>query len=194
MRRGNRGPVLRMPACDELRARRLELGLTQQEVATRAGISQPLVARIESGDVDPRASTLRRVIDVLNQAATEKLPKARDLVAKDIASVTSLDPVRKAARIMREKGFSQLPVIDQGRPVGLLSVAGLVARVEQSDDPARLSRTKVADVMGPAPPVVDGDTRFATLDDLLGRSDAVLVSDGGRFIGIVTKADILTLL
>lgn len=186
--------MIRLPTGEDLRARRLELGLTQQAIAQRAGISQPLVARIENGDVDPRISTLRRVVEVLNQAATEKLPTARDLVAKDIASVTSAESVRKAARIMREKGFSQLPVIDQGRPVGILSVTGLVERVQQSDDPALLSRTKVAEVMGPAPPVVDADTRFAMLENLLSRHDAVLVADGGRFIGIVTKADILTLL
>lgn len=44
----------------ELVARRVELGLSQTEVAARMGTSQSAVARLESGDVDVRLSTLER--------------------------------------------------------------------------------------------------------------------------------------
>jgi predicted transcriptional regulator len=40
--------------------RRQELGLSQTEVAARMGTSQSAVARLESGDVDARLSTLER--------------------------------------------------------------------------------------------------------------------------------------
>lgn len=43
-----------------LAARRQELGLSQTEVAARMGTSQSAVARLESGDVDVRLSTLER--------------------------------------------------------------------------------------------------------------------------------------
>lgn len=45
---------------DALIQRRRELGLTQQQVADRLGITQSAVARFEGGDRDPRLSTLRR--------------------------------------------------------------------------------------------------------------------------------------
>lgn len=45
---------------DELVARRLELGLSQTEVAARMGTSQSAVARLESGQADVRLSTLER--------------------------------------------------------------------------------------------------------------------------------------
>jgi len=45
---------------DELVARRLELGLTQTEVAARMGTSQSAVARLEAADGDIRLSTLER--------------------------------------------------------------------------------------------------------------------------------------
>ena len=45
---------------EDLVARRLELGLSQTEVAARMGTSQSAVARLESGDADVRLSTLER--------------------------------------------------------------------------------------------------------------------------------------
>jgi transcriptional regulator with XRE-family HTH domain len=45
---------------EELVARRLELGLSQTEVAARMGTSQSAVARLESGQADVRISTLER--------------------------------------------------------------------------------------------------------------------------------------
>lgn len=193
MRRGypHGSPVIRLPTGRELREKRIELGLTQKEVAERAGISQPLVARIEKGGVDPRLSTLSRLVEVLNGAATEQLPRAVDLIEGGIASVSPTESVRRAVTIMRERGFSQLPVVDKGRAVGIVSTDDLIERVQQTDDPRALGRRKVAEVMGPAPPSVSGDTHFSVLENLLARNVAVLVSEGGEWMGIVTKADIL---
>jgi predicted transcriptional regulator len=44
----------------DLTATRVELGLSQTEVAARMGTSQSAVARLESGDADIRFSTLER--------------------------------------------------------------------------------------------------------------------------------------
>jgi transcriptional regulator with XRE-family HTH domain len=45
---------------DSLVERRLEIGLSQTEVAARMGTSQSAVARIESGAADVKLSTLER--------------------------------------------------------------------------------------------------------------------------------------
>jgi len=50
-----------------LSAKRLELGLSQTEVAARMGTSQSAVARLESGDADLRLSTLERYAAALGQ-------------------------------------------------------------------------------------------------------------------------------
>ncbi len=44
----------------ELAARRQELGLSQTEVAARMHTSQSAVARLESGELDVRLSTIER--------------------------------------------------------------------------------------------------------------------------------------
>ena len=53
--------------------RRLELGLSQTEVAARMGTSQSAVARLESGDADLRLSTLERYAAALGQRLDWKL-------------------------------------------------------------------------------------------------------------------------
>ncbi|HEV2088532.1 MAG TPA: helix-turn-helix transcriptional regulator [Cryptosporangiaceae bacterium] len=64
-------PLPRLPGFREMAERRLvtvadlvahrrSVGLSQTEVAARMGTSQSTVARLESGDVDPRLSTLER--------------------------------------------------------------------------------------------------------------------------------------
>lgn len=45
---------------DNLIRKRESLGLSQQEVAERLGVTQSAVAKFESGERDPRLSTLRR--------------------------------------------------------------------------------------------------------------------------------------
>ena len=51
-----------MHAAQFVREARLRAGLTQRALASRAGVSQPLVARIESGKVQP---SFERVLDLV---------------------------------------------------------------------------------------------------------------------------------
>jgi predicted transcriptional regulator len=53
-------------ADDVLRARR-RAGLSQRELADRAGVPQSTVARIERGVIDPRWSTVVRIIDACDE-------------------------------------------------------------------------------------------------------------------------------
>ena len=50
----------RKALAEELVERRVALGLSQTTVAARMGTSQSAVARLESGEVDVRLSTLER--------------------------------------------------------------------------------------------------------------------------------------
>jgi len=49
-------------AMNMIRFARLRAGMTQQELAERSGISQPALARIESGRVVPRTDTAARLL------------------------------------------------------------------------------------------------------------------------------------
>ena len=111
---------MELPTPEDLRQRRTELDLTQSSLADKAGVSQPLIARIEGGDVDPRLSTLRRIVNALEESEGS-IVRAADLMNETVVSVAPDDSVRAARDVMLDEGFSQLPVIRDGRPVGIIS-------------------------------------------------------------------------
>lgn len=57
----------------ELTSRRISLGLTQTEVAARMGTSQSAVARLESGSLDVRMSTLERYAAAVGNVVSWRL-------------------------------------------------------------------------------------------------------------------------
>lgn len=76
---------LLMPIGDRLKELRKASGLTQQALATAAGLSMSLVIHLEAGRItDPRASTLRALakalgttVDGLLADGVEEQPKKR---------------------------------------------------------------------------------------------------------------------
>ena len=58
---------------------RIMRGLTQAQLAERVGTKQPSIARLESGQVPPRLSFLRRVVEALGGTLVVKI-EAPDLV------------------------------------------------------------------------------------------------------------------
>ncbi|HUD20660.1 MAG TPA: helix-turn-helix transcriptional regulator [Candidatus Saccharimonadales bacterium] len=50
----------------QIRDKRMSLGLTQQELASRASTRQSAVSRLECGDYLPRLSVLKRYAKILN--------------------------------------------------------------------------------------------------------------------------------
>jgi predicted transcriptional regulator len=55
----------------QVRLARIALGLSQQELAELAHTSRNTVSAIESGRLDPRVSTLRRIVQALEDAGIE---------------------------------------------------------------------------------------------------------------------------
>jgi len=172
-----------LPTPQDLRTRRTDLELTQSELADMADVSQPLIARIEGGDVDPRLSTLRRIVEALDEAEGS-IVRARDLMHTDVASIGPDDPVRKAVERMQEQGFSQLPVITDGVPVGSISESDIIHAGESAaGDPVR-------EVMAESFPTVSQSATLAETSNLLDHYKAVLVTESGETVGIITEADV----
>ncbi len=60
-----------------LAKRRAKSGLTQQAVAARMGTSQPMVARLESGEVDAKLSTIERYAAAVETRVSWRLVGAK---------------------------------------------------------------------------------------------------------------------
>lgn len=172
-----------LPTPKDLRERRTSLDLTQSELADRADVSQPLIARIEGGDVDPRLSTLRRIVEAINEAEGDVV-RGETLMNENVISVAPDDAVSEAVDRMQEAGYSQLPVISSGVPVGSISDSDVVhAGGDVGEHPVR-------DVMSESFPTVSQDATLEEISSLLDHYKAVMVTDDGETVGIITQADV----
>jgi predicted transcriptional regulator len=174
-----------LPTSEDLRERRTELDLTQSQLAEHAGVSQPLIARIEGNDVDPRLSTLRRIVNALDEAEGGIL-RAADIMHGPVVSLAPDDSVRAAVETMSDEGYSQVPIVRDGYPVGILS-NGDVRRV---DDNEGLGDLPIAEVMRESITTVTPDATLDEIDNHLDHHEAVIVIDDGEMAGIITEADV----
>jgi cystathionine beta-synthase len=104
------------------------------------------------------------------------------------------ETVREAIEILREYEVSQMPVVKHEPPVVLGEVSGSVSEREllqaAMHDPGFLDRP-VGEVMGPALPTLGIGEPIDAAVDLLGRTSAALVLDGGHPVAVVTRSDLL---
>ncbi len=173
-----------LPTPADLKERRTELELTQSELADRADVSQPLIARIEGGDVDPRLSTLRRIVNALDEAESAVM-HAEDIMHEGVVTIAPDDSVREAIDVMVKEGYSQLPVVRDGRPQGIISNSDI--RQLESENAAELP---VAEAMREAITTVEPDATIDEVNAHLNHQAAVMVVEDGQLRGIITEADV----
>ncbi len=173
-----------------IRRKRVLLDLSQAELARAAGTSQSLVAKLERGRVNPSYETVRRIVEALERVGAAEEEQAGRLMQRNPVWAEPDEDLGEALARMKERGFSQLPVLDRGVPVGSLSESALLERIEEGADLAALKRQPVRMVMGDSFPTVDPETPRPALVELLRRAEAVLVVHEGRMVGVVTKSDL----
>lgn len=166
------------------------MGITQSDLAERAGVSQPLIARIESGSVDPRYSTLCKIIRALDEFEMEQVC-AGDIMHSPVIHTHPSDPVEDAVEIMQEHGFSQMPVIESGVPVGSISEENVVQAISRG---SLSKQSTVGQIMDDSFPTVSPGTDVNVVSPLLEHNHAVLVLEKGQVVGVITKHNLMSLL
>ena len=96
---------------------------------------------------------------------------------------------REALALITKHDISQVPVCTEDRCLGSVSESSLMARV--IEDPSILDQP-VDVLMDAALPIIDANAPMSGVGRLLNRhTPAVLVRDNGRFIGIITRYDVV---
>lgn len=174
----------------QVRRQRVTLGLTQAELAKASGASQSLIAKLERSRLSPSYEVVRRILEALDRLAANDEATAGDLMHGSPVFAEPAEPLGKALERMKAKGFSQLPVVDRGQPVGSISESAILDRIEQGADLDALKRQPVRFSMRASFPTVEPATRRRTLVELLRDHEAVLVVREGRLVGVITKSDL----
>ena len=183
-----------LPTLKEVAKKRKILGLTQQKLARLAGVSQSLIAKLESHKIDPSYSKFKAIFDALEQLQTETEVRAEEILQNNVIGVQKSIPVSKAVQTMAHYGYSQLPVFDGEHPVGSISEKTIIGEVSAGKDLNQISTRSVGEVMEEGFPMVGEDAPMPLISSLLQVYPAVLISKKGTVVGIVTKADLLKML
>jgi CBS domain-containing protein len=117
---------------------------------------------------------------------------AGELCRRDVDTANFDESALDAARRMRDRQVGTVVVVDGGRPVGILTDRDLAVRVLAAGlDP---QKTRVSEVMTPAPTTVTEDAQIATALGYMraGRFRRVpVVGTDGRLCGILALDDVL---
>jgi predicted transcriptional regulator len=178
-----------MDTFTEIRRRRLALGVSLGAVARAVGRSDATLSRIERGQIQPSYELVQRILAYLETQEGLARPKLTvgDLRSRVLVTVGSTTPLSDAAQRMESGGFSQLPVVDDGRVIGSVSETALLRALGEPSG----RKSRVRDVLETSYPVVDETFPADLLPPILGRYPAVLVAHRGELSGIVTKADLI---
>lgn len=181
---------LQMVTIEDLRRLRRSAGLTQKQLADKAGVSQSLIARIERGSVDPRFSTVNRILTALRAPVPTR--NAKDLMSYPVEGVNAKETVRSAIEKMKRTGFSQLPVLIEGRVVGSLHESAILERIARSSNPEHVLSGVVYNLMDKPFPTVSPHEEINKVVEILSSGEpALLVVQDGLPLGIITKIDVL---
>jgi CBS domain-containing protein len=118
------------------------------------------------------------------------MTRVADVMTPGVETTTSSEALRDAARTMRKGDFGAMPVVDDGRLVGMLTDRDIVVRaVAEGLDPMS---ARVGDVASPSPVAVAPDQDLDEAMELMAeyRVRRLPVVDGERLVGVVSQADI----
>ena len=65
------------------------------------------------------------VVRAVAEGRAPEQVKLADIASKDMTFLSPSDPVDKAVKMMREKSVRRLPVVEKGKPVGVVSIGDL---------------------------------------------------------------------
>jgi len=170
----------------QLRKIRKQLDMTQHKFAKEIGISQSMVAKIESGKLDPTYSYVKKIEDKIMHLTKRDEKEAGEIMNHKVISVGKNDFVLDVINIINSKGISQVPVVERGNVIGLVSESSILSAGVNN-----IGKKMVFEIMTESPPIIDKHAKLEMIVQLLKFYSILIVKEAGKLIGVITKADVI---
>ena len=163
---------------------------------SEAKAAPPLAVGI-SWDVDldatPAAEVVRRLLEAIHQPRSPRFASSAGPVSCAMSLIAVFvhpdDPVAAAKQLVQQSGFRHLPVLEDGRAVGMITIADLYALecVPGND----VQALRIADVMSRDVLSVDVSTPIEKAAQEMAdrRVGSAVVTENGQAVGIFTASN-----
>jgi CBS domain-containing protein len=142
--------------------------------------------------------TERDFIEVATDQAGQK--KVADLMTPEVITATPGTTLGDAAKIMVRNSFRRLPIVSEGRLVGMVTTRTLINFIGQNgaferivkNEITEILETRVSEVMSHSAATVERGSELMTAIDLMvsTKEGTVCVVEGEKLAGILTERDV----
>ena len=189
-----------LPELEKIRKKRKAIeGLSQDKLAQNLGLQRVVINRIENRNrnentkkYSPSYDDAKKIFDYLENEEIKKKMKHGKTAGKICAdikmgktTVSPRDTIKTTKARMKPKGLSQLPVIDNGKCVGLITIDSILNSKNAK---------KVKEAMINPPPIISEDEIITSqIRVFLFNSPCILVfhKNSTSIKGIITDWDLL---
>lgn len=186
--------MLQIPQLTEIKKLREELDISQRQLAKKCDIPSSFLSMIENqkNNTKPSYDVLVRIFQELGKESQKNLGKlitADKICKKNLTVARKSEYTEDVIKTMHQKDFSQIPVLEGGSCVGIVTENSLV-KFLQNREHKPMTSAKVKDVMTTPPIIIDVHTKITeNLLSLFDDSKCLLVSENGKVVGLITKID-----
>lgn len=165
-----------------LKRKRNKMGKTQQRISDLSELSVAQISRIENNDTNYSHENAYRLWETLKQLE-EDLETVEEVMKPSISWAKPEETVLEVKKEMRKNDYSQLPVKQDGEHNGRINSTRLLN--------ANSPEEKIEKYTGPSYSVVGPKTPVSSISKIVKQDSAIIVKENGKYIGLVTRADIL---
>lgn len=173
---------------EEIKKLRKKLGIGQKELAGLADVSQSLIAKIESGKIEPTYNKVKKIFNVLEELEEKEEVKAKELMNKKVIFAKSTERVKDIIKVMKRKGISQMPVLKKGKICGIINEKIILESIAEGKE---VGEMEAEELMEECPPIVSLETNQKIVLGILKAYSIVLVAEKGEIKGLISKSDVL---
>ena len=119
---------------------------------------------------------------------------AEKVVHTEVVIMQKEEHILKVVKLMKDYGFSQIPVFTGKQSVGSISEKTVLRQILAGKDLDQISALPAEEIMEEAFPQISEDAPLPVISSLLQDYSGLLVAKKGEVMGIVTKADLLRML
>ena len=175
-----------MMSPERLRDLRRQKGISQSDLATKVGVSQAYITRLERGSLDPKLSIVNKIVGVLT---SHRRKICAEIMTQNPVTIDARDPASQAVKVMRRHKFSQIPVLRGTQMIGIITERDIIRNLQHN-----MNELSVQAVMSPeGVPIIEEATPIDIITPLLDAYQAILIHNQGRIRGIITRSDLLKL-